>query len=1133
MTPQQKASDPNASAWVAASAGTGKTRVLTDRVLRLLLDGTPPERILCLTFTKAAASEIAIRTHDRLSEWATVPEPALAGQLGDLCGETADADRLARARGLFATVLDAAEGVRIKTIHAFCESLLSRFPLEAGLAPHFTVMDARTTEELLTASRDVVLARAQPDDPSPLTDALAQITRRLTEVQFSAIMAELARQRGRLNWLFSHYGGRAGLLEEARRRLGVALVDAGQIVAEACRDEAFDRAALEAGAAALQQGSKSDHERGRQIAGWLADAAARPAGFDAYLAQYFTKEGFYQGQGKRRVTLATKQTLDGAPEAVAALEREADRLGGVRDRIRAAEVLAATDALLVLGEALLDVYDSAKARHAVLDYDDLILLTRALLRQKNAAPWVLYKLDGGLDHILIDEAQDTSPDQWEVVAALADEFFAGAGAREARRTIFAVGDAKQSIFSFQGADPRTFSQWREHFAARVGEAAQLWQPVDLALSFRSTRPILETVDRVFAQPAARDGLLDGGAIHHLPERASQAGRVELWSLEGPQPAAETEAWAPPISPLAASSPSQRLAHRIGQCVAGWLARGERLDSRDRPIRPGDIMILVQRRSGFVDNMVRALKHADVPVAGVDRMVVTDQLAVMDLIALGRFLLLPDDDLTLAAVLKSPLIGFDEAALFDLAYARGAASLWRTLAVKAGERPQFAAAHDTLAGLLGATDVMPPYEFYSQILGAGGGRRRLLARLGTQANDPIDELLALALAFEHDHVPSLEGFLHWLEARRAEVKRDFDIGRDEVRVMTVHGAKGLQAPIVFLPDTCRVPLEEPSLLWLGGEQSEVMLWPPRRALEDPLSAEARAAARRRRDEEHRRLLYVALTRAEDRLYVCGWHSRPTITEGCWYHLFGAAFRDIAEPMASDNGRQDYRLEARQQGAPDKSEAAGPAHAEPAPLPAWVGRAPPPEPAPVRPLLPSRLDDDEPAARSPVGAGSVRRNQRGRLVHLLLQHLPELPEEERRGAARRYLAAVAGGLDGAAREAILRETLAVLEDPAFAPIFAAGSRAEVALSGRIGERVIAARVDRLWAGADEVFVVDYKTNRAPPASADEVPPAYLRQMAAYRALLTEIFPSHTISCGILWTDGPILMKLSDSALASVAL
>ena len=1133
MTPQQKASDPNASAWVAASAGTGKTRVLTDRVLRLLLNGTPPERILCLTFTKAAASEIAIRTHDRLSEWATAAEPALARQLGELCGAAPDAAQRARARCLFATVLDSAEGVRIKTIHAFCESLLSRFPLEAGLAPHFTVVDARTSEELLTASRDVVLARAQPDALSPLTDALARITRRLTEVQFSAVMAELARQRGRLHWLFDRYRGRAALLEAARRQLGVTAADADQIVTEACQDGVFDRAALAAAAAALQQGSTSDRERGRQIARWLADAPARPAGFDAYLAQYFTKEGFYQGQGKRRVTLATKQTLDGAPDVAAALEREADRLGGARDRIRAAEALAATGALLVLGEALLEAYDSAKARHAVLDYDDLILHTRALLRQKNAAPWVLYKLDGGLDHILIDEAQDTSPDQWEVVAALADEFFAGAGARKTRRTIFAVGDAKQSIFSFQGADPRAFSQWREHFAARVGEAAQLWQPVDLALSFRSTRPILQTVDRVFAQPAARDGLLDGGAIRHLPERATQAGLVELWSLEGPQPAAETEPWAPPIAPVAASSPSQRLAHRIAEHVAGWLTQGERLDSRDRAIRPGDIMILVQRRSGFVDNMVRALKHEDVPVAGVDRMVVTDQLAVMDLIALGRFLLLPDDDLTLAAVLKSPLIGLDEAALFELAYARGAASLWRTLAAKAGARPEFAAAHDTLAGLLAKTDVMPPYEFYSQVLGAGGGRRRLLARLGTQANDPIDELLALALAFEHDHVPSLEGFLHWLEARRAEVTRDFDVGRDEVRVMTVHGAKGLEAPIVFLPDTCRVPLEEASLLWLEGDRSEALLWPPRRALEDAVSAEARTQARRRRDQEYRRLLYVALTRAEDRLYVCGWHSRPAIAEGCWYHLFGAAFREIAEPIAGDNGRQDYRLVAPQEGPADKVEVAGPAQAEPAPLPPWVGRAPPPEPAPSRRLLPSRLDKDEPAAHSPVATGAVERSQRGRLVHRLLQHLPELPEERRRGTARHYLAAVAGELDGDAREAIARETLAVLADPAFAPVFAAGSRAEVAITGRIGERVIAARVDRLRVGSDEVLMVDYKTNRAPPASEAEVPPAYLRQMAAYRALLAEIFPSHTISCGILWTAGPILMKLRDSALASVAL
>ena len=1121
MTAQHDASDPRASAWVAASAGTGKTFVLTDRVLRLLLAGAPVGRLLCLTFTKAASAEIANRVHQRLGEWAILPEAGLVAALTGLSGRAPEADEIERARRLFARVLDAPDGLKVKTIHAFCESLLARFPLEAGLAPHFSVMDERTTAELLGAARDEVLARARRGGDPELAAALAEVTSHLGEQRFAELIGDVTSARGRLRWVGARARGPDGPAAATRGALGLAPhEDRPSALGAACHDPSIDGRGLSAAAEAMRRGGAQDRAHGATIAHWLSEPAARGAGLDEYFGAFFKDHG----AGDRFRSLIHKVALDLAPGADAVLAREAERLDRVRDRLKRLQVYAATQALLTLGEALIGAYAAAKARHALLDYDDLILRARDLLRGDGLAPWVLYKLDGGLDHILIDEAQDTSPEQWQVIAALADEFFAGVGARAGGRTVFAVGDAKQSIFSFQGADPSGFARWRDTFARRVREAGQDWRPVALERSFRSAQPVLMGVDRVFASATARDGvLLDGGAVHHVPEREGQAGLVELWPATTGKTAPAPAAWSPPVAAVPSHSPSAELAGDIATRIVAWLESGERLPSRGRPIRPGDILILVQRRSGFVEDMVRALKARDVPVAGIDRMILTEQLAVMDLMALGRFVLLPDDDLTLAVVLKSPLVGFDDAALFDLAHGRER-SLWRTLVARADERTLFGRSHEWLAGLLARADYTPPFEFFAEVLGAGEGRRKLHARLGAQVNDPIDEFLALALAFERDHVPSLQGFLHWLDAQPAEIVRDMEQGRDEVRVMTVHGAKGLEAPIVFLPDTCRTPGADERLLWLG-EHEAALLWPPRRDMEDAVSRRARDEARRRRDQEYRRLLYVAMTRAEDRLYVCGWRAQPKLDPGCWYNLIESGLAGVAERVTLADGRPGLRLAARQEAAPDKAEPAGVEAPAETPLPAWAGREPAREPAPASPLAPSRPEID--GAPSSPDEDTAERRRRGRLVHALLQALPSLPGDGRAPAARRILAERAPELSAPARAAIVAEVLGVLAHPDFSVLFGPHSRAEVAITGQVGERTISGRIDRLAVTAHEVFLVDFKTGRAPLAARD-VAPSHLAQMSAYRAALSEIYPGKTMRCALIWTEGPALIPLPESML-----
>ena len=1159
---QRQAARPDASVWVAASAGTGKTKVLIDRVLSLMLDGTEPSRILCLTFTKAAAAEMSNRLAERLAAWTADADEKLEAEVASLIGQAPDPETLATARRLFARVLDAPGGMKIQTIHAFCQSLLGRFPLEAGVAPHFQVLDERSAAEMLAAARDEVLSRSDRPDAARLTAAVAAVTAHAQEQGFDALMGEVTKERGRIGRLLARHGGVEGIRRALARRLAVA-PDATRefLLAEAVSDEALDLMGLRLAVSGLAQGGKTDQARAAAIAAWLEAPQRRAAGFQDYLAVFFTAGG----EGPVFKTLVHKQALAAAPGADRILAAEAERLEAVRAQLRALTVLDATAALLTIGAAILEAYERHKQARALLDYDDLILKTRDLLRPPGAPQWVLYKLDGGLDHVLIDEAQDTSPEQWEVIAALSGEFFVGEGRRDYPRTVFAVGDTKQSIYGFQRADPKAFAVMREAFTEKASAARQRMDAVELDVSFRSTAAVLSAVDAVFAGAVAQDGLmLEDGTLSHDPLRVGQAGRVELWPTLDPL---ETEApapWAPPPvrdlhdegaggGPAAIEAPPlTRLARLIARKIWHWTrdpagaADPEaRLASKDRRLEPGDIMVLVRRRNRFVEELVRALKQLEVPVAGVDRMVLSDQLVVMDLVALGRTLLLPEDDLTLACVLKGPLIGFTEEQLFDLARDRDA-SLWQALRSQAGTRPECTRARDMLAGLQARADYLRPYELYAELLGAGGGRKRLLARLGPDANDPIDEFLSLALAYEREHVPALEGFLHWLESGRQEVKRDLEHGQDAVRVMTVHGAKGLQAPVVFLPDSLQTPPAERGLLWLEGddEARRLALWPLRQAYDGAVTAEARAAARHAQAQEYRRLLYVAMTRAEDRLYVAGWNTRKEAPEDSWYRLVEAAMPAIegSETVAFDfaetgngGGASGWRLEQRQTAAPEKR---GPTATpfEPLALPAWAQSPVSPEPAPPRPLAPSRPVADEPPVDSPLGPGGAARFQRGLIVHRLLQSLPDLPAGRRREAGARYLARPLLSLAAEEQAEILEETLAVIEAPAHRHLFGPDSRPEVPLVGLLeaesaghqAPAVVSGQLDRLVITDQEILVVDYKTNRAPPLEEADVPVLYKRQMALYRSVLTRIFPERAVSCWLLWTRGPRLMQLSDAAL-----
>lgn len=1126
---QRRAADPARSAFVAANAGSGKTRVLTNRVARLLLEKVDPATILCITFTKAAAAEMADRLFRLLGGWALADDARLGAALADLDGSDRKrgADDLAEARRLFARALETPGGLKIQTIHSFCEGVLKRFPLEAGVAPGFSVI-----EELDAAA----LKR----------DAINRVASDADEIVAAAFARLLSRMDG---------GKLRDLIEEAlgKRRKFARAGDVGwdrlkAEIAQALQVDP-DRPASTADLVDAISGFDLDRLRELMLAGNKTTIAAAPA-IDAFLGAAAVEDKFdaikavfLTAEDAPRTRVIAKPQADAEPAFAAAIGDLQSRLVSIINRIRAADALADTSALLTILERCFDSYDAMKASRAALDFNDLIAKTRTLFRDVGA-DWVLYKLDQGLEHILLDEAQDTGPDAWDVIEAPLEEFFAGAGATLRPRTFFAVGDQKQSIYSFQGADAALFKQKEADLGKKIAAAAP-YDNVPLSASFRTAAPVLGFVDALFARADVAANVSDIFPLRHLCTREGHAGLVELWPLEARPEKTTPNPWDAPLDAPPAGNPSRRLAEKIAGRIAGWLAHQEILESQGRPIEPGDIMILVQSRGARSKNalfteMIRALGRARVPVAGADKFRLTDDQAVLDLLSFARAVLFEGDDLALAETLKSPFCNLDEDSLYALAASRGAVSLARALGERCAEREEWRRAHEEIerARRIALHDGAVAFFTHALETGAPSGWRRLQERLGAPCREGVEELLRQAHQFEMTHPRSLRLFLDAVMKSGAEVSREASEHGPTVRVMTAHKAKGLEANIVFLLDAHRLPQvrQVGDLLTIEGPHGDALPALALKSVQDnPTLAAARDQAKRLKRDEYRRLLYVAATRARDRLYICGVQSgkgdphKPPPAEKSWHALAEDAFDALGVVAADDPLVGPVRRLASIQTAPPKNEAPPDAAAAIPPLADYLTRAAPAE-TKRRSVSPSDLAGDEGPAFSPLRGGNPF--LRGRIIHRLLELLPEIAREKRAAAADRILKPYAADFSGAGLSEMRDEALRVLDNPAFAAVFAPGSRAEAAIGGqakgaREGLRLYG-QIDRIAVLPDRILIVDYKTNRPPPRTVEEIPLAYLAQLAAYRGLLREIHPDRRVEAALLWTYEARLTPIPDAAL-----
>ncbi len=1097
---QELASNPSISVWVSASAGTGKTKVLTDRVLRLLLKGVKPCKIMCLTFTKAAASEMSNRVYNELGKWVLMSDEELKNTIVKISGQYDD-DLFLRARRLLALVLDDSNGLKIQTIHAFSQELVSKFPLESGIPPHFQVIQDDDAVQLMSSIIDRFVSEINIL-PIELKTSLLNIIEYASEGKFLEVINKFLSNHDIVSHILKD--GLENAINLIYKKFSIDKdITLEQLVAQ---DNVLDNELRAIIKIAVEKGSQANQKIADKMSAYLAGTSQqRIDRFNEY------KSCFVTGEGHKKESIFIKKVQDALGEKISFLLREQERVIEIDDKIKSINIVNKTKDLFLVGAEILQRYKKAKQLSARVDFSDLIHAAADILKNEDIKSWVEYKLNGGIEHLLVDEAQDTSPDQWQVIEALAQEFYSASK----DCTLFVVGDEKQSIYSFQGADPKVFGKMQDYFSYKISSAQKNWHAISLDRSFRSTKAVLELVDNIFNKPELRDAVsFDSEQISHAVHRIGHGGRVELWPLVETEEKEELQAWPMPVVQKTVKDSESDLAKEIAETIKTWLVEKRCLASKSRPVKAGDIMILVQTRKGLVDYLVKYLKLYDVPVAGSDRIMLNDHLAIMDIMSLCKFLLLPHDDLNLAILLKTPLIGLSEENLFKLCYNRQPQSLWQQLIINKDSH-DIIEIYNYLNDLLCQAKQLSIFELLNLIIEIKNGRNKLIARLGEQVNDPLDELLNLALEFEQNYTSSLQHFVDFMDKGEISIKRDLEHGIDKVRIMTVHGSKGLQAPIVFMPDTLRKPDTKNSFLINKDLENIEIFWSSSAKEDNKYCANIRSYNKANQFKEYYRLLYVALTRAEDELYICGDNSNSA-PEDCWYSIIKSSLLNIGKQEGGkyvyeceqtiknnylDNSNQDKVIICKSGNIDSEF--------------IFKSLAEEKVEESIAPSLIEQSDNDKEIDNLAI--------ERGNIIHKLFEIIPNIAKDKQVNWISNYLSKFEKIISKNDASNIKANLIEILNDPKFARVFSNDGVSEIPIRGSYQGKIVSGRIDRLVILEDKVLVIDYKTSSIILDGDYKVPSKYLMQMRIYKKVLEQIYPDKLIETAILWTNVPLLQLL----------
>ncbi len=1139
---QYASSNPKNSAWVSANAGSGKTHVLTQRVIRLMLAGNAPDKILCLTFTKAAAANMKNRVFSTLANWTMMEDAKLDAEILNTSNQHPTPKLRTKARQLFALALDTPGGLKIQTIHAFCESLLHQFPLEANVPGHFEALQEIEQANMLSQARAQVLGGNSSEAALHYAKLIPYATDSTIEDGLNAIISI---RQDFLGWT---KGDVKNALKPLYATLGITLDDTPeQIYNQTVLDILSNCKGI---TSIAEQAANSDKKTDLLLANALqvlVENKAPEITFETIKKAVLTAKN----EPKAEKTIATNFVKNKIPTAADTLISIAHYLIAAIEKINTIELLENSCHLFRIAESVLQLYENMKRQRGVIDFDDQIEKCANLLTRADIRDWIRYRLDRGIDHLLVDEAQDTSPKQWEIINAVTEDFYSGETAANLNRTVFVVGDEKQSIFSFQGAEPSEFDRQEKYLKKRVNEAGKTFHAGRLELSFRSTQDVLHAVDTVFSHPENLTGLTQSEERPvHDAVRSTHPGEVQVWPLFVQEKIEQTESWLDPVDKKPADDPAILLASKIADSIKEWV--GQKLPGMEKPLAFGDILVLVRKRDRFLTAFTRTMKDKGLAIAGADRLTLTDHVAIEDLLAIGRVVLLPEDDLSLACVLKSVFFNIDEDTLFELAHYRGDTSLHEQIIAIAEDKSH---AKSEIASLIikrlekifAVGRSASVFDFYAYLLGKMEGRKKILSRLGMEAEDVLDSFLDETLSFTNDRNGGLETFITELAKAEPVIKREVELERDEVRILTVHSSKGLEARVVFLVDHCGAAWSEkhrPEILEINNNPYQNgYLWLTSKNKHIEATRKSTALISEAAEAEYRRLLYVGMTRAADRLVVCGFRGTTEPKHAYWHKMVEDALAETATQITNETGEITGLRWVSKAQPPITSTITiekDSSSSHTGNIPDWLFQPAKSDPPLPRPLTPSGayalIDHDTITNETLKFETRVEDNsiaiQRGNATHKLLEVLSDILPENRLSLATDYLEKAWPGLSAKQCSEIIKSVFNIFSDDRFKTIFRGEARAEVSLAGRLdinsGSMLVTGQIDRLIVSDGHVTILDYKTNRYIPRNIEETPEEYITQLALYRDLVERIYPSKKIVSALLWTQAPDLMIIPNETL-----
>ncbi|MBS0186255.1 MAG: double-strand break repair helicase AddA [Proteobacteria bacterium] len=1103
-----------ASLWVEASAGSGKTKILTDRVLSFLIDGVSPHRLLCLTYTKAAAAEMEARILKTLSTWVYMDEASLIQQIEYLMGRAPASSDIERARNLLRKSFD----LKIQTFHSFCHSLLEQFPMEGDIPPYFSIADEEERQIFIKNLTSSLLFLGNSN--FSLKESLETLLPFFSSSSFEEMLEKILNQIPILETFLTSYEFQNKSPESADSFLEKSL-----------NPPELPKESLVLYSRLLCDGETlSSQEKGLFLEEFLTqENGQKKALYSQYRDLFLTLE-----KGPRK-NILKKALQEKYPVLFDALLKEQIRLLNIEEQYRTLLFLSFNHAFYILSSCVLKEYQNYKFSKNTLDYTDLLLKTCNLLKDPHKAPWVFYKLDTGIDHILLDEAQDTNSLQWEILTLLLTHLKENHSSPLSPKTLFVVGDEKQSIYSFQGANPLLFKEKNSFFKRQALEKNESWHAHALSLSYRSTEAVLKTVDTVFKDPDSLRGVsFSQEEISHEIWRHGHPGSVELWPLLRPLSSQE-EGSDFKEAPKQISPPERILAQTIATEIQKRCQEADPLPSTQKPLSYGDILILVRKRSRLIDELTYFLKNKGIPVNGRDRILLKDHLSIQDLLILAAWSLSPFDDLSLATSLKGPFFDFCEEDLFQLCFGR-TETLFETLKKHQDCTPKLKKTVQKLTEIKELSEKTSPFDFFNLLLTKYEGRSLLLSRFGGDVQDLLDEFLTILYDLDRLKGFSLYQCIHWFQTTSLVVKRDLESQSfSSIRIMTIHGSKGLEAPLVILPDTSSLPLSFSGFSLYVKDQTPLFI--PPKEFRPKYIEEILDQAYDKILEEYRRLFYVALTRAQDHLILAGYLGSSTtqLPLNSWYSMAQKALQELGKPKSFHflEGNQNawsgegylYKssqisFERKKKEEKDHSSCLN-LHQKPvvsfSDLPSWIFKPAPTETLLIKTLFPSQLEESD---RAPSFLESTL--EYGRILHFLLEKLPFYPSNSHENVAH-LLIKKSDLQEKDLVSKLIQTALRILKKPEFSFLFGPGSFGEVPLIGTHKGQKISGRIDRLILGKNEIWIVDYKTDKDVPLSPCSLKPAYKLQLSLYGELLKKIYPNTLIRTGILWLQTETFMEI----------